>query len=795
MFKNYFKAAWRNLWRNKFYAAISISGLTIGLTAAIIILIWVRSELTINHFAGKEKNIYRINTRVHTGAEIKTVGTTPAPVATFALSNIPGVKNTARIGTYWNYQLYSYKQASFKSLGNAAYIDPRLFNMLGVKFTEGNAAAPFVDKSSVVMTQSTAAKYFGKESAVGKVILGNNRDQLTITGVIEDFPSNTYLKQYDMFFSLPMIASAWYGDPPVKTLDDDWGDFSYTSFIELQPGASIPQVEKSLTDINHKYDPNAGRANLDKVYSLQPISRIGLYTPDGKPAEMLMVRIFIIAALFVLIIAGINYVNLSTARAMLRAKEVSIKKITGAKRIHLFLQFITESALYFSISLLLALAAIPVLIPLFNSITGREIPYSFFNGDILKMITVTFISILLLSAVYPAMLLSSFHPIQALRGKLMAKTDNQVFRKVLVTAQFVFSVGLIIGTVVIARQVKYIRTMDPGYNKDQVFTFFMRDEMMKHAEAVKAEMAAAPGVSDVAAASNYIYYSAFTTGDVSWNGKPANTNYVITQMFTDEKFIPLMGLKLLEGKNFPRIANDSLRYYILNETAVRQMGIKDPVGKSISLNKTEGAIVGVVKDFNFLSLKQHIGPMVIACQPRAARLLYVRTSGQDASLAIAASEKLWKKYSPDFPFDYVFLDEGFSNLYKAETVTSELVNIFAAIAIFLSCLGLFGLVTYTVQVKQKEIGIRKVLGASAYRIVFLLSGNFLRLVAIAFLIAAPVAWWVMNSWLNNFAFRIRISWWLFALTGFITIGIVLFTISFQAIKAAMANPVKSLRTE
>lgn len=410
------------------------------------------------------------------------------------------------------------------------------------------------------------------------------------------------------------------------------------------------------------------------------------------------------------------------------------------------------------------------------------------------VISTAILGTLVLASVYPALLLSSFKPIQALKGKLSLGIGTTSFRKTLVVTQFVFSVSLIIATIVISRQLKYIREKDIGFDKEYVFSCDIRKELYEHADAARNELLKQPGVRGVAFSSNNIAGVNGTTGDTYWEGKAENRAFLINTMSIDAHFIPLLKMQLLEGSNFTGSKADSV-HVILNETAVKETGIKDPVGKSFTLWETKGTIIRVVKDFNYASLKQKVEPAILYYRPSRNSRMFIKTTGGEASKAIAAAQKVWKQYNPHFPFDYSFLDEDFGKMYQSEQRTASLFNVFAVIAIAISCLGLFGLATYTAQVKTKEIGIRKVLGASVVNITNLLAREFIILVLIAFIIATPVSLWLMNQWLQDFAYRTNISWWIFLITGLSALGIALLTVSFQALKAALANPVESLRTE
>jgi putative ABC transport system permease protein len=790
MFKNYFKIAWRNLLKNKFYSAINIAGLTLGLAIGMLILLWVQDELSFDAFHSKANTIYRVNSFLGSGSTKRIWDITQAPVATYALKEIPGVTAAVRIAAQRN-SVFSYKDKLLKE-DEFAYTDPSLFKMFDFKFIQGNPNDPYPNDQSVVITQSTAKKYFGDENPIGKVLQQDHADNYTVSGVIADFPDNSSIN-YNMLFPMNILAKQDYdGKGFWKSLDTDWGNFKVTTFLQVQPGTAIKPIGEKLIRIQARNAPHIKVSFKDNAYQLQQLSTIHLYNADGSATGMQTVRIFLAIAILILLIACINYVNLSTARAMLRAKEVSIRKITGAKRTQLFSQFIVESVLFFFISLALAFLVMAILMPYYNDISGKHMHFNLLDAGMWKVVLIAVGGTLVASSVYPSLLLSSFEPLKALKGKLSLGIGNVAFRKVLVTTQFVFSVTLIIITIVIGKQLKYIREKDPGYDRSQVFEFRV-GQMSKHLEAVKAELKNNPAVEEVTSSDNTLVDNGHTTAGVDWTGKDPNMPVIIHHLGIDEKFIPMMKIKVIEGSNFSGSKMDSVHFF-LNETALKMTGIKDPIGKRFKYQETEGTIIGIVKDFNTASLKAKIDPTVIYFEP-SGRRLYVKTTGKNASAAIAAVTRLWNQYNQGFPFEYNFIDEEYNNLYKTDLRTGLLFNIFSVIAIIISCLGLFGLATYTAQIMTKEIGIRKVLGASVAGIIGLVSKDFLKLVVLAIIIASPIAWWAMNRWLQNFVYRIDITLWVFVLSGLLAVAIALITISFQSVKAALANPVKSLRSE
>ncbi|MEO6904757.1 MAG: FtsX-like permease family protein, partial [Ginsengibacter sp.] len=478
------------------------------------------------------------------------------------------------------------------------------------------------------------------------------------------------------------------------------------------------------------------------------------------------------------------------------AKEVSIRKIVGAQKFQLFFQFIIETLVLFCIASVLAMVLIFLLMPLYNSISGETLSFNLSDVKVWEVTGIAVLGTLIASSIYPAILLSSFKPLESLKGKITSGIGMASFRKALVVFQFTISVVLIVCTITMSNQMKFVKNKNLGYDKSYIFSVPLTQEVVDHLGAVKNELKKQPGIINVAASDVYnLSDVSGSTGDLDWATKSPKRSIMITQISIDKDFIPTMKIKFLEGGNFTGTPADS-GYYILNETAVKQMGLQPPyIGQQITFHSVKGNILGVVQDFNFKSLKEKIAPLIFFTQWNNKNILYVRTTAASAPHAIASVQAQYKKYAGNAPFSYTFLDKAFEAQYKTDQRTGTLFNVFAGIAIFISCLGLFGLATFTAQVKTKEIGIRKVLGASVSGIVKLLSKDFLKLVVIAILIATPIAWWAINKWLEGFAYRINISWWFFAVAGFLAVFIALLTISFQAIKAAVANPVESLRSE
>jgi putative ABC transport system permease protein len=787
MLRNYIKIAWRSLLKNSFYSMINCLGLAIGLAVGILILLWVQDELSFDRFNKQASNIYKLENRVGTGSSQQIWTSTVAPIANFAKAELPEVQDAVRLTYNGSYTLFKYKDKIFNE-ENTSFTDPSLFKIFDFELIKGNPAKPFPDDHSVILTETTAKRYFGDEDPIGKGVSATNTS-FTVSGIVKDFPENSSI-QRDMFLPISLSFKDRFGvNKNGEHMEGDFSQFDYDTYLLLHPEKSVSSIADKLRNIHLQNKPE----DTDVKYLLQPLTDTHLYKSDGTDKGIETVRMFIVISLLILTIACINYVNLSTTRSLLRSKEVSMRKIVGAARTQLFTQFLTETVLLFSLATVLAIILMFLLMPAFNQISGKQLAFDLTDYHIWQIICVTILGTLIASSIYPAMLLSSFEPLIALKGKVSGRINEAVFRKVLVVIQFSVSVILIAGTFVISSQMKYIRSKELGYDKTHVFSFYMRG-MRKHYEAVKADLLAQPGISAVTRANHNVVRIGSQTGDNAWDGKETGETLMLQQMSVDKDFIPFFKMHLQQGANFTGSVSDSL-HFILNEAAVKAARIENPIGKRFRLWKKEGTIIGVVKDFHFASMKQKIEPAIFQFDPRDMEMIYIKTSGKDAEKVIAATKKNWLQYNADFPFTYTFLDDTFNDLYKSEQRTGFLFNIFASIAILISCLGLFGLAAYTAQIRTREIGVRKVLGSSMAGIVQLLAKDLIKLVIIGIIIAVPIAWYAMDKWLKDFAYRIEVQWWVFALAGLLALTVALLTVSFQSIKAALMNPIKSLKSE
>jgi putative ABC transport system permease protein len=639
----------------------------------------------------------------------------------------------------------------------------------------------FQDNHSIVLTEPYAKKYFGDEDPLGKVILRNDKkESYTVTGVVRVL-HNSQIK-FDFFLPFNILQGE----------NADWSNYDFEMYVRLNPGTSPTSVAAKLTQLQKANVSD----NITKTvaYSLQPLAKIHLYNPDGSDGLITTVRIFTWVAFVILLIASINYINLTTAKAAQRAREIGVRKIIGAGKRQLFFQFIGESVIVFFLAMVASILLIRLLFPLYNTLTAKDLSFGLFDPAVLKVLGLTMAVTLTASAIYPAILLSSFKPLQAIKGRFPIGRGNHFLRKLLVVSQFSFSVIFIICTIIIGKQLNYIRNKDLGLDRENVFCFDLKNIGGKY-DAFRNELLREPSISGVTAAGQDVLQDWSNTTTNDWVGKDAGRTLLMTTLPVDRNFLSVMHIRLIEGNGFTGGAADS-GYYLLNETAIREMGLKDPIGKQFSLYNAKGIIAGIVQDFHFKDMHQKVGPCVLFWwKPQMVNRAYVRTTGAHTSDAIAAAQKIWKVYNPEYPFEYNFLDDAYNKMYATDQRTGSLFEVFAFIAIFISCLGLFGLMTYTAQMKTREIGIRKVLGASVVSVTGLLGKEFISLILPAILIATPIGWYSMNRWLQDFAYRIPIGWWVFPVAGIFVLLIAVLTIGFQAIKAALANPVESLRTE
>jgi len=791
MIRNYLKNAWRSTWRNKTTAIINIAGLSVGMTAAVLILLWVQNETSFDNYKDI-KNIYRLTTRIPSLGWVWE--TSPLLLGDAIKNDVPGIEKTTKLYTN-GLPVFKVKGSLFYEK-NCAYVDNDWFDFFHYRFIEGNAASFNEHPFSVVLSSSEARKYFGESSPVGQTIHIDSADY-KVCGVVEDPPVNSSF-QYNAFIPIAALLT----NPQQKENDMYWGNDNYVTFIKILPTSNPASIARQISAIRK----SKSHDDEGTVMSMIPLGRMHFENEVQHSAfvhgNRNTVYIFSFLGFLLLLIACVNYVNLTTAKASLRAKEISIRKITGANRSSLFIQFITESVFISLLSLIATMILVQLCLLLFSQLTGKAFVLPLSSLSLWKVLGITLVTAVLLNSIYPALLLSSFKPLQVFRGATVLMVKDSSFRKSLVVLQFTISIILIAGTIVIYKQMRFVQNNDPGYNRSQVITFRMPEHIDRAnraslVTAIKHDLLAYSSIESVAAANQPLTDIGSTcSGCADWAGHDTSYNPKIAQLSADADFQKTMQLKMKEGRWFSDNMGTDRKSVILNETAVKDFNLQKPViGQRFIFKGDTGQVIGVVKNFTYKSMREKTGPLVVFNNPTWRSQFVVRSAAKSSMQALADGEKIWKKYFPATPFEYVFLDDIFNNLYKQDRQTSFLILVFAVIAVVISALGLFSLAAFEAAQRTKEIGIRKVLGASIAGIAALLSKDFVKLVLIAILIASPLAWWAMNKWLQDFAYRIDISWWMFAAAGLLAMLIALFTISFQSIRAALANAVESLRTE
>lgn len=789
MLKNYFKVAWRNLWRNKFFSVINIAGLGLGMACSILIILWVQNELSFDAFHTKGSRLYAVIERQYYDHKIMGQYSVPGVLADEMKKALPQVELAA--GMAWNSQnTFRVGTKIIKLEGNSAGAD--YFKMFSYPLLYGSAETALNTPVSIAISRKMAGEFFGSpQAAMGKTLRYENKKDFTVTAVFEDLPHNVSTR-FEFLIN-------WYSFLEENKWAKDWGNNGPSAFIMLREGTNAELFDKKLAHFLDTYDKDQSAAFREQL-GIQKYDQVYLHSnfKEGKPEEgrIEYVHLFSIIAVFILVIACINFMNLTTARSVKRAREIGVRKVVGAVRRVLIQQFVGEAVLLTCFAAVIALIIVLLLLPVFNSITQKQIEFPF--GQINFWLSLAGLTLItgLLSGSYPALFLSSFNPVKVLKGAVKLSTGAAWFRKGLVVFQFVLSVVLIIGTIVISKQVNYVQTKNLGYDRENLIYIPLEGDLTTKYKVFKDEILKMPGVQQVTKISDAPTNFGSTTSGVKWTGKDPNVNVMFTQVSIGYDFIKTMKLKMVAGREFSRDFTTDSANYIINETALKRIGYTDPIGKPFTMWGKPGKIVGVVKDFHFNSLRDPILPLIIHFgEEQNYGMALIRTKPGQTKQALASAEKICRELNPNFQFSYYFADAEYQKQYQNEQVVGKLSNAFAFLAIFISCLGLLGLAMFTAEQRIKEIGIRKVLGASVGSLFTLLSKEFLILVMLALCIASPLAWFAMNKWLQSYSYRTTVDWWVFALSGVIAIIIALITVSFQSFKAALMNPVKSLRSE
>ncbi|HWB24249.1 MAG TPA: ABC transporter permease [Chitinophagaceae bacterium] len=816
MLRNYLTIALRNLRKYRFTSFINIFGLTVGLTCCLLILAYVVNELSYDRFNPEADQIYRVN-RVFNNQDGKinlTLSTVAPPFGPLLQHEFPDIQEYTRLlsnGTTaikYNEKLFSEKDVYFA--------DERVFDFFPVRVLTGSAKTGLIEPNTVMLTPAAAKRYFGDENPINKLVRIDNQVPCKVTGIYEPFPANSHLHP-DMMISFNTLRdSTVYGE---KQLQTNFGNNSFFTYLKFPKNYPVAQIEAQFpkfidkvmpipTGPNVTLPPGFKQSKFTSLY-LQKLTDIHLYSHTDYEAEpngdIKRVRMFSIIAIFILLIACINYMNLSSARSVLRAREIGVRKVVGARRKEIIAQFLSESVLITWVALALAFAITWLLLPYLNNLSGQKLSINLLlNSKLLTALLLLPFAVGIISGIYPALFMSSFKPVKVLKGLVKTGGGNVSFRQVLVVLQFGISIVLIIATTIVFQQLHYMQQAALGYDKDHIITMPYTSQLDGKFEAFRNTLLNNPNIKNAARSSRIPTGRLLDSqGATTFSGDSAQpVAGTIKMVSTDVDFIPTYGIAMAAGRNFSRQHATDSNNYIINESAVAMLGwgsADKAIGKDIRYGGTKGKIIGVVKDFHFESMHEQIIPLIFFMQPPGQNGYYgalsVKLSGSNVTATIQDIEKKWHTFLPETPFDYSFLDDKYAKLYATETQQGNLFTVFACIAIFIACLGLFGLSAFIITQRVKEIGIRKVLGASTTEIVRVLSVDFLKLVLVAAIIAVPAAAYYMQGWLKDFAYHINMAWWVFLSAGLLAAIIALATISFQAIKAALANPVKSLRTE
>jgi len=794
MIRNYLKTAFRNLWKHKVFSFINLTGLAVGMTSCFLIYLYVSFELSYDSFHSKANRIYRVVTDLKTPTEVIHTSGPAWAVAPNAKSEFPEVEAFVRIAG-GNSVLMRKGDIKYQE-ENAIWADSAFFKMFDFKLLKGDPKTALQEPFSVVFTESAAKKYFGNKDPIGQTLLiTGDAFPAKVTGIMKDMPENSWIKG-SVVLSMSTITKKFN-----QGLDNQWGNYGAQAFLLLKPGTNPKALEKKFPAFLEKRNgTEMKQMQMFPTIFLEPLRDVYLLsTRDGsKTGNINNVYIFSSVAVFILLIACINFINLTTARSTERAKEVGIRKVVGAGKTQLARQFIGESIMLCLIAFLLTVGLSALLLPLFNQLSGKIISQGIFeHARYIFLLFFAAIIIGFIAGIYPALVLSSFKSVTVLKGRFATGTKGIILRKGLVVTQFTISIALIIATIIVYSQMRFMRSQDLGFSKDQMIVIDSQGDPAK--DAFRQAVA---GISHVK--------STATSSSVPGGGNPGAYSEIenikgdlqianLDLYFVDFDYINQFKIKILAGRGFSRdFQTDTTQSMILNEAAVKMFGYtssQQAVGKRFKQWGREGRIIGVMKDFHFRSLQEPIKPLSMRIEPRGSNLVSANLSAADLPATIAAIENKWKALIPNRPFSYFFMDEFFDKQYRSEEKFGKLFLNFSVLAIFISCLGLLGLASYSTMQRTKEIGIRKVMGASVSSIVNLLSKDFLILVIVSFFIAAPVAWYFMYKWLQDFAYRITIGWWVFLFAGITALMIALLTVSFQAIKAAVTNPVNSLRSE
>jgi len=785
MIRSYLKIAFRNLIRHKGFSFLNISGLAIGMVCTLLILFWVQHELSYDRYNENGRNIYRILQHIQY-SEIVTWAINQGPLGPALKEEIPEIEEQARFCfTQWRIK---YNDQVFVDLGG--YADPSLFKMFTLPFVKGDPDTALADPRSVVLTEELAQKIFGDEDPLGKTIHVADQYDFKVSGVLRNLPDNSH-------FRFEFLANMDFAKEVGRTVDY-WKNSHFTTYVQLPEGASFEEVNKKIYNF---LDEKPTLEDWEKL-SLQPLFKIHLASGIGYDAfgtgNAKYVVIFSVAALFILLIACINFMNLSTARSLLRSKEVGLRKVVGAFRGQLVRQFLGEAVFQSLIAMILAVGLGILLLPAFNQLARKSFAADMFiRPDIILGCLAIVLVTGILAGCYPAFILSGFRPVAVLKGTVRTTGKRSVFRRLLVVFQFSVAVILMVGSLVIYSQIHFMMNKDLGYEKENLVTLDLNGNVQKNYEAFKNELIGNPNILNVTRVSGlpiYGYY--FSNSRWNWEGKDPDKDILFRANFVDYDYLETLGVQVVLGRNFSQDYGADEMAIIINETSQKAMGFDDPIGKRVTLGEdNEFHIIGVVKDFHYVSLRTEIEPLILLLDPERSSSIVVRIRSENTPQTLKFMGGIWERFAGDYEYDYRFLDERLDALYRSEERVGRIINIFTVLSIFVSCLGLFGLASFMALRRTKEIGIRKVLGATVSGIVVLLTREFSRWVLVANLFAWPLSYLAMNRWLEEFPYRADIKPWIFLGTGLATFMVAILTVSYQSIRAALSNPADSLRYE
>jgi putative ABC transport system permease protein len=789
MIKNYLKTAFRNLWKNKTYSFLNIFGLAVGISCAGFIFLWVEDELNYNHNNCKKDQLYQVLENQAYDGKTYTFSATPGLLAPVMKDELPGIRNTCRF-TWDQYTLFSLHDKSIYERG--FYADSSVFSMFTLPFIQGKKEKAFDQLYSLVISEKMARKFFGEDkNIIGKTLKVDNKQEYMISGVMKDLPENSSF-QFDWLapFKIYFDKNNWLLQ---------WGNNGIQTFVELDKQANAGSLNKKLDGYIKSKDTSAiARPFLFCMNDWRLKSKF----EEGKQVggRIQYVRMFSIIAWIILLIGCINFMNLATARSEKRAREVGVRKVLGAGKRNLVGQFLGEAVMMSFLSVALAVIIMLLVLPFFNTVVEKHLSIGLNNPTHIFSLLAIGLICGLIAGSYPAIYLSSFNPIWVFKGLKLKGAAPVFIRKGLVILQFTISIVLIIGTIIIYQQIQHVKNRELGYNKDNLIQTALRGDMAKNYRVIKQDLLSTGYVENVAVSDLNQLYMGSSTNDFRWDGKDPAQKVLITQDYVSPEYLSTTGIKIKSGRDFYPVASTDSLSVIINESLAKLIG-KNPVGKRLfrdtsATGSIPYTIVGVINDFVYGDMYGKSDPLVFMCYPENFGYMYIRLKQQsNMEPALAKIESVIKKDNPGYPFNYVFVGDEFNKQFKTEMLIGKLSRVFALLAIIISCLGLFGLAAYTAERRTKEIGIRKVLGATVTGITGLLSKDFLRLVFISALLAFPLSWWFMHKWLQNYEYRITISWWVFVMAGLLALIIALITISFQSIRAAIANPVRSLRSE